>query len=314
MKYGKHIQLLRHSARKLIRELGVLELDKANLNRTPQHWHALIEIMNTPNITLAKLGHLLLLPPSTMSRVINNLLKEKMIMTTTGSDKREKYLSITPKGLAEIKLIDDFSHQKIIRALKFLTEEDQHDIIMGIQKYADALEKSRLLSEQIKIHTLSTSRALRKQIINMISNIQINEFSIPITDDINAGILKAEEEYYFNQSYNFWYAVDNTGNMIGSIGLKKIDDHTGELKKFFVHQNYRGKGLAKKLLATLFKAAHKHQFKYLYLGTVDILKAAHRFYEKSGFTRITENKLPANFSKCRLDTLFFKLTLKRDKP
>jgi len=303
------ISELRQSARKLIRELGMLKLNMSR-NRTPQHWHALIEISNEPNITIAKLGHLLLLSSSSMSRIVNVLLKEKLVVSTNGSDKREKYLQIASKGLVEIKNIDEFSSVKIKGALEFLTENDQEQIIDSMQKYSNALEKSRLSREQVKIHTLSTSRAIRKQIIHMIEAIQKQEFSLPVTEEINNCVLKAEEEFYFNKSYNFWYAVDAVGKIIGSIGLKQIDNHNAEIKKFFVDIKYRGKGVARKLLYSLLKSASKHRFKYLYLGTVDILHAAQRFYDKYGFTRILEADLPSDFNKCPLDTVFFKVKIK----
>lgn len=140
----------------------------------------------------------------------------------------------------------------------------------------------------------------------MIENIQIQEFSLPITDELNMGILKAEEEYYFNHSYNFWYAVDDIGTVIGSIGLKRINQHDAEIKKFFVSKPYRGKGVSRKLFYTLLTAAMKHRFKHLYLGTVDILHAAKRFYEKNGFVCIDSSTLPSNFIKCELDTIYFK--------
>lgn len=304
------IRKLRYSARKLVRELGMLKLNMSRFNRTPQHWHALIEISNDSNITIAKLGHMLLLSSSSMSRIVNALIKEKLVVSRNGDDKREKYLHITQKGLLEINNIDEFSTLKIKGALEFLTENEQDQIIDAMQKYANALEKSRLSREQVKIHTLSTSRTIRKQIVYMIENIQKKEFSLPITDKINTCITKAEEEFYFNKSYNFWYAVDDIGTIIGSIGLKKIDDNNAELKKFFVHVKYRGKGVARKLLYSLLKAAIKHRFKYLYLGTVDILDAAQRFYKKYGFSRIKEAELPTDFSKCELDTLFFRAKIK----
>lgn len=304
------IASLRHSARNLVRELGMLQLNMSRTNRTPQHWHALIEIMNEPDITIAKLGHMLLLSPSNMSRIVSALIEEKLVDAKSGSDKREKYLQITPKGQLELNRIDEFSIIKIKNALEFLTAEDQSQIIDAMQKYANALQASRMLQEKVKIHTLSTSRALRKQIINMIENIQIQEFSLPITDDINMSILKAEDDYYFNRSYNFWYAVDAAGTIIGSIGLKKINQHDAEIKKFFVSKPYRGKTVARKLFATLVKAAVKHNFKYLYLGTVDSLHAAQRFYEKNGFTRIVSSGLPSDFIKCELDTVFYKVKTK----
>ena len=299
-----HISQLRHVSRKLIRELGMLSLNEAQ--KTPPHWHALIEISKESGITISKLCHVLLLSTSAMSRIVNGLIKHEFVTFQEGNDRREKYLSLTDKGQLELETIDEFSNSKIKGAFEFLSEEDQNQIIDSIQKYGEALEKSRSLREQVKIFTLSTSRKVRKQIIRMIETIQKDEFLLPIQSDINAGVLKAEEEFYYNNSYNFWYAVDNNGTVIGSIGLKKLDMCSAEIKKFFVDQRYRGKGVAQKLLKTLLKSAAKHQFNDLYLGTVDIFKAAIRFYEKNGFSRIPEHQLPQGFIKCPVDTVFFK--------
>lgn len=300
------IQELRHAARKLIRELGILELNKTQTHNTPQHWHTLIEIHNEPNITIAKLSSLLLISYSSIFRIVNSLIKDGLVASESGIDRREKYLHITEKGLLEIKKINEFSNKKILGALEFLTHEDQKYIVDALNKYATALEKSRVNTDQIKVHTLSTSRAIRHQIITLIEDIQKNEFKLPVTNKMNACVLKAEAEFYYNRSYNFWYAVDHTGSIIGSAGLKKIDINNAEIKKFFVHHKYRGKGVAKKLMETLLKAALKHNFEYLYLGTVESLTAAQRFYEKYGFSRIAEKKLPAYFQKSPLDSIFFK--------
>ncbi len=306
----KTISELRYSSRKLVRELGMLELNKPHLNRTPQHWHSLIEIHNQPGITITKLGNVLLLTFSTISRIVSSLLKEQLIISKTGVDKRENYLYITEKGINEIKHINEYSDTKIKGAFEFLSEEERNQIIDAIQKYALALEKSRVLREQIKINTLSTSRTLRKQIIALIEDIQKIEFSLPIIDEINACILKAETEFYYNKSYNFWYAINDSGKIIGCIGLKKIDEDNAEIKKFFVHKQYRGKGVAKKLMHTLIKSALKHHFKNLFLGTVETLVAAQTFYKKYGFSQIDEQSLPKEFSKCPIDTVFFKADCK----
>ena len=45
------------------------------------------------------------------------------------------------------------------------------------------------------------------------------------------------------------------------------------------------------------------------LGTVDVLVAAHRFYEKNGFVRIDKRDLPAAFPLVAVDTRFYALTL-----
>lgn len=301
----KEIEELRSAARKLIRELGMLELDRENPQKTPGHWHALIEIAKAPGITISLLGRLLLMSISNMSRLVKSLVKNELLELKEGSDKREKSLFLTEKGQEEIQKINAFSDAKIQGAFEFLTAEEVKQIIHGIKRYGEALEKSRTMREEIKIVTLPTSRTIRRQIVQMISDIQKKEFCIPITHETNKGILKAEDEYYYDNSYNFWYAVNDEGKIVGSVGLKKIDAHYGEIKKLFVVKEYRSKGVAQKLMNTLFKAASKHQFEFLILGTVDKLHAAHKFYAKYGFTSMSQQDLPPRFEKNPLDTLFF---------
>lgn len=309
-KKDDRIETLRNLSRKLIRELGMLQLNQGDFKATPGHWHALIEISKEPGITISKLGNMLLISTPTVSRLVKALAKDGFLLITEGKDKREKYLYLTDEGRAEVKKIDAFSESKINSSFEFLTDKEIEQILQSISIYSNALEKGRLIREGIKIMTLSTSRTIRKQIINMIENIQRNEFSISVSSEINLCILKAEEDFYYNNSYNFWYAIDDNGKIVGSLGLKKINNRFGEIKKFFVLKEYRGKGVAQKLMKILLKAALKHKFDVLLLGTVDKLQAAHKFYIKHGFTQIDQKDLPNSFEKGPVDTIFFKVKVK----
>lgn len=303
-----NIDNLRHYSRKMVRELGILEIEKDDDKASPQRWHALIEISQNPKITVSQLAQNLVLHISTVSRIVNSMVEDKLVQYNINSDKREKSLKITGKGVKELKRIDDFSNSKILNAFRFLGEKDQNQIVEAIKKYSLALEKSRVSNEakKIKILTVSTSRLLRQQIKTMVANIQKNEFAIPVTDETNACILDIESNFYYNNSYNFWYAVDDAGALIGCIGLRKIDGKNAEIKKFFVTKEYRGQKVGKALMDKLLDAAKKHKFQYLYLGTVDVLKAAQSFYLKYGFKKIHKQDLPKSFDICNLDTLFFK--------
>ena len=307
----QHIEALRYAARKLIRELGMLELDPENSQKTPGHWHALIEIAKSPGITISELGRLLLMSISKISRLVKSLAKNGFLNLKEGKDKREKSLFLTDKGQVEIRTINVFSDSKIRGAFEFLTKEEIHQIIGALNKYGEALEKGRAMRDEIKIFTLSTSRTIRKQIVKMISDIQEKEFLIPITKETNSGILKAVEEFYYNNSYNFWYAVNDEGKILGSIGLKKNNSQYGEVKKLFVVKEYRSKGVAQKLMNTLLKAALKHKFEFLILGTVDKFHAAQKFYTKCGFTSMTQNDLPREFERNPFDNFFFRKKIEK---
>src|ERR1700733_15075417 len=97
----EQIEALRYSARKLIRELGMLELDPKNSQQTPGHWHALIEVAKYPGITISELGRLLLMSISTISRLVKSLVKNGFLNLKEGKDKREKSLFLTDRGQVE---------------------------------------------------------------------------------------------------------------------------------------------------------------------------------------------------------------------
>lgn len=306
-----YISTLRRESRKLIREWGLLQLNQSLKGQIPSHCHALIEIAQEPGITITALSRLLILSPSAISRIIDSLVERKFVKGVEGIDKREKSLEITQMGLEEIKKIDTFSNPRIVGALDYLSDKEQKLILEAITKYANALEKSRMQRDSIKIHTLSTSRAIRQQVVHMIETIQVDEFSIPITPDINACIFKADEVFSYNNRCHFWYATDEAGLIVGSVGLKKVTEGCGEVKKFFVHKNYRGKGIAHKLMKKMVQAAKKNKFDHLYLGTVPLLKSALNFYTKAGFENIPKKDLPKECETCPLDSVFFKGDLKK---
>lgn len=297
------IHALRQASRKLVRELGIIQLDKSLTGPTVEHCHAIVEIGQKPGITISEVRDLLLLSPSQATRLVQKLIQSGFVTVQEALDRREKSLILTPAGMQELEKIDLFSKRKIEGAFEELTNDEQEAIVNAIDKYAKALEASR--EKKCKILTISTSRPLRAQIANMVEHIQKEEFNIPVTKEINACILRAEEDFYYNNSYNFWYAVNDKGQVIGCIGLKRLGGTNGEVKKLFVEKSYRGKGVAQKLMETLLKAAQKHNFTHLWLGTVDVLTQAHRFYEKYNFVRIKENELPEGFEKCPFDTYFY---------
>lgn len=298
------VEALRRASRKLVRELGIIDLDKKLAGPTPQHCHALVEIAQKPGITVSELGELLLLSVSAASRLVRSMATKGFVRFQDGVDKREKSLYLTLQGKEELRNIDDFSHAKVMGAFEYLAPEEREAIIRAIEKYGQALEKSRTVCSKIKILTLSTSRSLRKQILSMVEKIQREELQVPVGAEENSCILKAEEEFYYNRSYNFWYAVDSEGMVIGCIGLRKMDESNGQVKKMFVDKRMRGKGIAQKLMGALFKAAAKHGFKRLWLGTVENAVQARNFYIKCGFHLIEESALLKGFGRCPLDTKF----------
>ena len=149
----------------------------------------------------------------------------------------------------------------------------------------------------------------KEQIINLILDIQQNEFQIPITKEDQPD-LKNIANFYQSGSGNFWVAIDQEC-VVGTIALIDIGNKQGTLRKMFVKSAYRGKAYnaAKSLLQTAIEWAKNHDMQEIYLGTTEKFLAAHRFYEKNQFLQLPKENLPVNFPVMNVDTRFYKLQI-----
>lgn len=161
----------------------------------------------------------------------------------------------------------------------------------------------------IPLNNDKATSQVKSQIVKFVEAIQVEEFKLPIKSCANQCILNAQTTYNFQDKSFFWYVQDDDGSVIGTIGLKALSANKMELKKFFVLPKYRGKGLAHNLHLTAIDAAKEMSIENLFLGTVNELKAAHRFYEKNGYEQITQDSLPLEFQVGFLDTVFFRKNL-----
>lgn len=149
----------------------------------------------------------------------------------------------------------------------------------------------------------------QSQVIDLILHIQQNEYNIPISMGDQPDLFDIENFYRKNKG-NFWVALHHD-KVVGTVGLLDIDNDQVALRKLFVDQDYRGKifKTSASLLNTVIDWARKRKVLEIYLGTTLQFVAAHRFYEKNGFQRITLEDLPANFPVMIVDKKFYKYTV-----
>lgn len=113
-----------------------------------------------------------------------------------------------------------------------------------------------------------------------IEYIYVDEFQIDIgieeiaNEDLNS---------YIENGGNFWMALDENDNLLGTIGGKIINNDTIEIKRMYVKKECRGQGIAQELLNTLERFAAQNGFKYLILGTYEKMERAIGFYKKNLF-------------------------------
>jgi len=147
------------------------------------------------------------------------------------------------------------------------------------------------------------------EIINLILSIQQKEFGLTITINQQLDLLDVETNYHQGGG-NFWGAFLGD-ELVGTIAMINCGHNSACIRKMFVKKEYRGKelGTAQQLLNTLLQYCSEKEVTDIYLGTVHQLKAAHRFYERNGFTQINVADLPPYFPLMLTDNMFYQLHL-----
>jgi GNAT superfamily N-acetyltransferase len=147
------------------------------------------------------------------------------------------------------------------------------------------------------------------QIIKLILSIQQKEFGLSITINQQLDLLDIETNYHQGGG-NFWGAFLGE-ELVGTIAMINCGHQSACIRKMFVKSDYRGKelGIAQLLLNTLLQYCGGEKITAIYLGTVQELRAAHRFYERNGFTQIAVADLPIYFPRMPSDTMFYQLHL-----
>jgi N-acetylglutamate synthase-like GNAT family acetyltransferase len=159
----------------------------------------------------------------------------------------------------------------------------------------------------IKIEEYSDKH--RKGIIDLILNIQNNEFNISITAEQQPDLHNIKD-FYQSGCGNFWVATASD-EVVGTISLLDIGNDQAALRKMFVHRKFRGSffGTANHLLSKLIDWSVTKSIEEIYLGTTAKFLAAHRFYEKNQFKEVDKSMLPKKFPVMEVDTKFYKLNL-----
>lgn len=150
------------------------------------------------------------------------------------------------------------------------------------------------------------SKEYQDQVVDLIFQIQQQEYNIPITKEDQPDLFSIEK-FYQTGNGNFWIALYED-EVVGTISLLDIGNAQVALRKMFVAKEFRGSKMntASLLLHNLKKWATEKSITEVYLGTTPQFLAAHKFYEKNGFTSVDVQDLPENFPVLQVDKKFYK--------
>ena len=122
-------------------------LEKLNFGRA--HHRVIYFVGKKDKITIKELLGVLKITKQSLSRVLNQLVKQGVIVVSTGLDKRTKNLSLTSKGLNLENELSTIQTQKIKKVINNFNQED----IDGFKK---------ILYEMIEVENKKTFQKLNE--------------------------------------------------------------------------------------------------------------------------------------------------------
>lgn len=91
----------------------------------------------------------------------------------------------------------------------------------------------------------------------------------------------------YNEEGNKYWVAEEDGEVVGGVGIGRMNSNICELQKMYCIREIRGKGVAHKLIEIALDYA-KNYYKKCYLETLENMIEAQKFYEKNGFKRVYE--------------------------
>jgi N-acetylglutamate synthase-like GNAT family acetyltransferase len=94
-------------------------------------------------------------------------------------------------------------------------------------------------------------------------------------------------------------AEASAGAIVGTIGLMRLRDDLGVMKKFFVAADYRGRdrGVARALYERFVESAKGKGVTQVILDTPSAAVRSHAFYRSVGFVQIDRSALPMSYDR-----------------
>lgn len=313
------INELRHNARSVVRELGLLNDAYFEIGVTLAERHLLIELTMHPSPTMGEIAERLLLDKSTVSRLISKAVKKGYVECITDEkDKRKRFLEITEKGKQTLNAFEPIAFNQTKEALLTLTHDEIATVHKGIALYAQGLKCSRTQNKTDTEHLIMPQRDFNleaenskqtenlPEIYNRLSQMgytldlfnqkdeeALYEIFREVVDSgsqfpYEGNSIEEFHRQFFTPQAHVYVCHSLDGKVIGGFYLKaNFSDRSSHIANaaYMIRKTYRGKGLGSLLIKASLHLAKDLGFQAMQFNRVLSQNTlAVKLYERLGFS------------------------------
>lgn len=238
-------------------------------------------------ISASELSRSLRMDRGYLSRLLSSLEADGLIdRAPSDTNAKRLVLRLTATGRAAFRDLDAASAGEVAGLLGRLPDTDQRRLVGAMARI------ERLLGG-------SDSRApfiLRDPepgdfgwIIHRHGALYASEYAWDRTFEILVAEIVGTFARSFDPQKERCWVAEQEGEIVGSVFLVRQDDEVAKLRLLYVEPDARGQGLGRSLVDACIRFARAKGYRRIVLWTNDVLVAARRLYEASGF-ELTEEE------------------------
>ena len=266
--------VLRHFNRAWSQRVGVLDESFLGSGRPIGPSRLLFEL-GSASVSVRELRDRTGLDSGYVSRLLRRLEREGLVRTEVDpDDARRRRVSLTADGRLARQDLDDRS-ERLARDLVAPLSDGQQS------RLADALDSAdRLLRAATTVITPDDPESAAAQLA-------LTSYYDELARRFDHGFDPGEESFEeFRPPDGVMLLAVSDGEPVACGGVQRLDDRTAEIKRMWVHPDWRGAGLGGRILRALEEAAADHGRAVVRLDTNSVLTDAVSMYRRAGYTEI----------------------------
>jgi DNA-binding MarR family transcriptional regulator/N-acetylglutamate synthase-like GNAT family acetyltransferase len=270
--------VLRRFNRTYTQRIGVLEESFLGTGRPLAVSRLLFEIGAADGVTVRDLRERLDLDSGHLSRMLRRLESEGLVVTAPdAADQRRRVVRLTDEGWTARQDLDDRSEELAARIVAPLTDRQR-------ERLTEALATADLLvrAATVRLREVAPDDRLGRAALGHYLD-EIDE-RFPTGYRVEGPVAAAT-----SGPASTYVLATSDGEPVAYGGIRPapaLDEHTIEIKRMWVHPDWRGAGLGSRMLRHLEALALDRGAARIVLDTNAVLAEAIAMYERAGYRRI----------------------------